>query len=262
LLHSTGRGLLDIVAITGLAGVVIGVLQLTGLGFTLTLALTEIGQSSVLLMLICTAVVSMILGMGMPTTAVYILLAVLVAPAVTKLGIVPLAAHLFIFYFGMLSMITPPVCLAIYAAASLAKTDPVRAGWEAMRLGILAYIVPFLFVFSPTLLLLGSWTNVTVSVVTAICGTVLLGVGLVGYLFRHIGIIRRFLFIASAVALLIPVVGSGHYVQLTWAVNGAGLVLGLILVASEWVGRSPAAIDSSRMEAREEIEQRVGNVNE
>jgi TRAP transporter 4TM/12TM fusion protein len=262
LLHSTGRGLLDIVAITGLAGVVIGVLQLTGLGFTLTLALTEIGQSSVLLMLICTAVVSMILGMGMPTTAVYILLAVLVAPAVTKLGIVPLAAHLFIFYFGMLSMITPPVCLAIYAAASLAKTDPVRAGWEAMRLGILAYIVPFLFVFSPTLLLLGSWTNVTVSVVTAICGTVLLGVGLVGYLFRHIGIIRRFLFIASAVALLIPVVGSGHYVQLTWAVNGAGLVLGLILVANEWVGRSPAAIDSSRMEAREEIEQRVGNVNE
>ena len=116
--------MLEIVAITGLAGVVIGVLQLTGLGFTLTLTLLNIGQSNALLLLVLTAIVSMVLGMGMPTTAVYVLLAVLVAPGLAKLGIVPIAAHLFIFYFGMLSMVTPPVCLASYAAASIGKTDP------------------------------------------------------------------------------------------------------------------------------------------
>ncbi len=109
--------MLEIVAITGLAGVVIGVLQLTGLGFTLTLTLLNIGQSNALLLLVLTAIVSIILGMGMPTTAVYVLLAVLVAPGLAKLGIVPIAAHLFIFYFGMLSMVTPPVCMASYAAA-------------------------------------------------------------------------------------------------------------------------------------------------
>lgn len=234
LLHNTGRGLLDIAAITGLAGIVIGVLQLTGLGFTLTLTLTTIGQTSAVLMLLCTAVVSMILGMGMPTTAVYILLAVLVGPAITKLAIVPIAAHLFIFYFGMLSMITPPVCLAIYAAASLAKTDPIKAGWAAVRLGILAYIVPFLFVFSPTLLLIGPWPEVAVSVITAVIGTFLLGVGLVGYLFRLLGAMRRLLFFISACGLLVPIVSHGDFVQLTWVSNLVGLGLGVLLVVLEW----------------------------
>ncbi len=141
--------MLEIAAITGLAGVVIGVLQLTGLGFTLTLTLLNVGQNSAILLLVLTAIVSIVLGMGMPTTAVYVLLAVLVAPGLSKLGILPIAAHLFIFYFGMLSMVTPPVCLASYAAASIGKTDPVRTGWEAMRLCAIAYVVPFLFVFSP-----------------------------------------------------------------------------------------------------------------
>lgn len=241
LLHSAGRGLLDIAAITGLAGVVIGVLQLTGLGFTLTLTLTTIGQTSALLMLLCTAIVSMILGMGMPTTAVYILLAVLVAPALTKLAIVPIAAHLFIFYFGMLSMITPPVCLAIYAAASLGKTDPIQAGWEAVRLGVLAYVVPFLFAFSPTLLLLGPWENVVLSVLTAILGTVLLGVGLVGYLFHVIGPIRRVLFIIAAAGLLVPIVSHGELAQLTWISNVVGLVLGVGLMVWAWLTRPHAA---------------------
>ena len=157
ILVNTGRGMLEIAAITALAGVVIGVLQLTGLGFTLTLTLLNVGQNSAILLLVLTAIVSIILGMGMPTTAVYVLLAVLVAPGLSKLGILPIAAHLFIFYFGMLSMVTPPVCLASYAAASIGRTDPVRTGWEAMRLCSIAYVVPFLFVFSPALLLIGSW---------------------------------------------------------------------------------------------------------
>jgi TRAP transporter 4TM/12TM fusion protein len=236
-LLNTGRGLLEIAAITGLAGVVIGVLQLTGLGFTLTLTLLNLGESSAILLLILTAMVSIILGMGMPTTAVYVLLAVLVAPGLAKLGIMPIAAHLFIFYFGMLSMITPPVCIASYAAATIGKTDPIRTGWEAMRLCSIAYVIPFLFVFSPSLLLYGHWYIVALSVATAVIGSILLGVGLVGYLFRRIGIVKRALFIIAAVGLLIPVVQTGQYVELTWMINGVGLVLAIVMVTLEWLAR-------------------------
>ncbi len=240
ILTNAGRGMLEIVAITGLAGVVIGVLQLTGLGFTLTLTLLNIGQSSALLLLVLTAIVSIILGMGMPTTAVYVLLAVLVAPGLAKLGIVPIAAHLFIFYFGMLSMVTPPVCMASYAAASIGKTDPIQTGWEAMKLCSIAYIVPFLFVFSPSLLLIGHWYEVVLSVVTAIIGSILLGVGIVGYLFRPVGGLKRLLFGIAAVGLLIPVVHSGKFATLTWASNVIGLVLAVLLVVMEWLARSHA----------------------
>ena len=230
--------MLEIVAITGLAGVVIGILQLTGLGFTLTLTLLNIGQSNALLLLVLTAIVSIILGMGMPTTAVYVLLAVLVAPGLAKLGIVPIAAHLFIFYFGMLSMVTPPVCMASYAAASIGKTDPVKTGWEAMRLCSIAYVVPFLFVFSPSLLLIGHWHEVVLSVITAIVGSILLGVGIVGYLFRPVGWLKRLLFTVAAVGLLIPVTYTGKLAALTWATNAIGLALAILLVTVEWLARS------------------------
>jgi TRAP-type uncharacterized transport system fused permease subunit len=238
ILISMGRSMLEIAAITGLAGVVIGILQLTGLGFTLTLTLLNLGQSSAPLLLILTAIVSLILGMGMPTTAVYVLLAVLVAPGLAKLGILPIAAHLFIFYFGMLSMITPPVCIASYAAASIGKTDPIKTGWEGMRLCAIAYVVPFLFVFSPSLLLIGHWYVVLLSVATAVVGAVLLGVGLVGYLFRPVGVLKRILFILAATGLLIPL-HSGEFAALTWASNGIALALAVLLVLIEWLSRSP-----------------------
>lgn len=237
MLLSTGRGLLEIAAITGLAGVVIGVLQLTGLGFTLTYTLLNLGQSNALLLLILTAIVSIILGMGMPTTAVYVLLAVLVAPGLAKLGILPIAAHMFIFYFGMLSMVTPPVCIASYAAATIGKTDPIRTGWEAMRLCSIAYIIPFLFVFSPSLLLYGHWYIVMLSVATAVIGSILLGIGMTGYLFRPVAASKRALFLIAAVALLIPVVSKGGYVELTWAINAGGFALALALIAVEWLAK-------------------------
>lgn len=237
ILRNMGRSMLEIAAITGLAGVVIGVLQLSGLGFTLTYTLLNLGESSAILLLVLTAIVSIVLGMGMPTTAVYVLLAVLVAPGLTKLGLLPIAAHLFIFYFGMLSMVTPPVCIASYAAAAIGRTDPVQTGWEAMRLCAIAYVVPFLFVFSPSLLLIGHWYIVLLSVGTAIFGSILLGVGLVGYLFRTIGLGRRALFLVAAFALLTPVVRTGEFVALTWTLNGLGLILSLVLVAVEWMAR-------------------------
>ena len=157
----------------------------------------------------------------------------------------PIAAHLFIFYFGMLSMITPPVCMASYAAASIGKTDPIRTGWEAMKLCSIAYVVPFLFVFSPSLLLIGHWYEVALSIITAIIGSILLGVGLVGYLFRPVGAVKRILFALAATGLLIPIVHSGTYATLTWATNAIGLVLAIVLVSAEWLARSPHAAAST-----------------
>ena len=241
MLADTGRGLLDIAVITGLAGVVIGILSLTSLDFSLTFTLLNVAQSSIILLLVLTAIVNMVLGLSLPTTAVYILLAVLVGPALTQAGIVPIAAHLFIFYFGMLSTITPPVCLAAFTAASLAKADPMKTGWESMRLAILAYIVPFIFALSPTLLLIGHWTEVTLSIITAVIGATLLGVGLVGYLFRPVGVVRRILFLVAAIGLLVPVVNTGQYAALTWASNGIGLALAILLVLVEWLARSSRA---------------------
>jgi TRAP transporter 4TM/12TM fusion protein len=241
LLADTGRGLLDIAVITALAGVVIGVLSVTSLDFSLTFTLLNVAHSSTVLLLVLTAILNMVLGLSLPTTAVYILLAVLVGPALTQAGIVPIAAHLFIFYFGMLSTITPPVCITAYTAASLAKADPMRTGWESMRLGVLAYVVPFIFALSPTLLLIGQWHEVALSIITAMLGAALLGVGLVGYLFRPVGIARRALFLVAAIGLLVPVVQSGKYAALTWASNGIALLLAAVLFGSEWLARSSRA---------------------
>ena len=147
---------------------------------------------NVVLLLVLTALVSILLGMSLPTTVVYVTLAVLVGPALAQLGIVPLAAHLFLFYFGMLSLITPPDCLATYAAAAIAKSDFWKTGWTGMRLGIVAYIVPFVFVFHPALILRRhARSRSSLTVVTASIGVVLLGIGCAGYLFRPLGWGRR-----------------------------------------------------------------------
>jgi TRAP-type uncharacterized transport system fused permease subunit len=119
-----------------------------------------------------------------------------------------------------------------------------------MRLCSIAYIVPFLFVFSPSLLLIGHWYEVTLSVITAIGGSILLGVGMVGYLFRPVGIVKRLLFIIAAVGLLIPVIHSGEYAVLTWATNAIGFVLAVVLCAIEWLGRSAASGITARARAQ------------
>ncbi|MBM3607967.1 MAG: TRAP transporter fused permease subunit, partial [Alphaproteobacteria bacterium] len=148
-LTSAGHGVLDIIMICCAAGVVIGVLAITGLGFGLTLMLVSIAGKNLFILMVLTAIVSIILGMGMPTIAVYVLLAALVAPAMMELGVQPMAAHLFVLYFGMMSFITPPVAVAAFAAATIAKADPFRTGFTSMRFGWIAYIIPFLFCFSP-----------------------------------------------------------------------------------------------------------------
>jgi TRAP transporter 4TM/12TM fusion protein len=239
-IEETGRTMLDLVAITALAGLVIGALQLSGMSFKLSLMLVTVAGGNVLLLLAFTAIVCIILGMGMPTTIIYVMLAVLVGPALTQLGIVPLAAHLFIFYFGMMSMITPPVCMATYTAAAIARSDFWKTGWTGMRLGIAAYIVPFVFALHPALILKGTAQEVAMAVVTAAIGVVFVGIGAAGYLFRPLSWEKRGL-ISLAGLLLIPSPSGVYWI----AANAAGLALGLLLVFLEWnvtsIGRVPVA---------------------
>jgi TRAP transporter 4TM/12TM fusion protein len=232
-IEATGKILLDIVVVTALAGLVIGAFQLSGLTFKLALALVSIAGGSTLLLLILTAVVSIILGMSLPTTVVYIMLAVLVGPALVQVGIPPLAAHLFFFYFGMLSLITPPDCIATYAAASIARADFWKSGWTGMRLGIVAYIVPFVFVFHPALLFRGTPLEIGGAIVSATIGVIFLSVGVVGYLYKRLGWFKRALMIAAGL-LLIPSSSTSFW----FGANALGIFLGVALVILEWSSTS------------------------
>jgi len=232
-IEETGRTLLDIVVIVALAGLVIGALQLSGFTFKISLLLVTVSGGNVLLLLALTAIVCIILGMSLPTAVVYITLAVLVGPALTQLGVDPLAAHLFLFYFGMLSLITPPVCLATYTAAAIAHSDFWKTGWTGMRLGIAAYVVPFVFVLHPALILHGTVGEIVFAVATASIGTFLLAIGCAGYLFRAMGWWKRGLFWLAGLLLLLPS-WSGAWLL----ADGLGLALGLFLVLSERNGVS------------------------
>jgi TRAP transporter 4TM/12TM fusion protein len=203
-LVDTGRTSLDLLMIAAAAGFIIGILNVTGLSFALTIALVQIGGGNAVAMLLLAAAIAIILGMGMPTVGVYVLLAALVAPSLTEVGIPPLAAHLFVLYFGMMSMTTPPVAVAAYAAASIIHADFMRTGLAGVRFGWSAYIVPFLFVWSPTLLMQGSAFDVALAFITAVIGIYLVSVGVVGYIVRPIGPLARVAFAVAGLAMMIP----------------------------------------------------------
>jgi TRAP transporter 4TM/12TM fusion protein len=238
-LVETGRTLLDIVIVTALAGLVIGALQLSGLSARLPLMLLTLAGGQILLLLLLTAIVCIVLGMSLPTTVVYVTLAVVVGPALTQLGIVPIAAHLFLFYFGMLSLITPPDCVATYAAAAIARADFWRAGWTGMRLGIVAYVVPFVFALHPALLLRGTAGEILVALAASTAGVVLLGVGCAGYLFRPLGWVKRG--VALGIGLLFLFLQPGGASLLGY---GAALAAGGLLLAWEWNGTARVAARS------------------
>ncbi|HEY7609666.1 MAG TPA: TRAP transporter fused permease subunit [Alphaproteobacteria bacterium] len=201
----TGNSTVDIVMISAAAGFIIGILQITGLGFALTVFLVKLGGSSVIALLVISAVLCIILGMGMPTLAVYVILAALVAPSLVDFGITPLAAHMFILYLGMMSFVTPPVAIGAYFAASMAGAEPLRTGFTATRFGWTAYIVPFLFVFSPSLLLQSkSVIDTAIAIATAIAGIWLVSAGMIGFVLRPLSLIVRAVLLVTGLALLVP----------------------------------------------------------
>jgi TRAP transporter 4TM/12TM fusion protein len=234
---STGSAVVDLILICAVAGMFIGILNITGLAFGLTLQLLAITGQSLPGMLAVTAVMAIILGLGLPTVGVYIIMATLIAPALVKVGVAPMAAHMFLLYFGIMSMVTPPVALSAFAAANIAGSDVDKTGWTATRIGWAAYIVPFLFAVSPSLLMKGDPLTVAWAVLSAALGIWLGTVGVVGFMRQAIAPLYRALFIAAGVLTLIPAdMFRGAYFT-----DVVGLALGAVLVAREFRPRRAPA---------------------
>ncbi|MDI7247540.1 MAG: TRAP transporter permease [Bacillota bacterium] len=215
-MNSTAKSVAPVATACACAGIIIGVTTLTGLGLKLSTLVVEWSHGLTFVGLVLTMLVSLVLGMGLPTSAAYLVLAVLGGPALEKMGVPILAAHLFIFYFGCISTITPPVALAAYAAAGIAGSDPMRTGWTASRLGIASFIVPYMFVYGPPLLLQGKLAEIMLSVPTALIGGFFLATGAAGWWGRPLSPAVRLLLGGAALLLIKPGLGT----------DIAGLVIG------------------------------------
>ena len=229
-IRETGHGTLDLVLICGAAGIVIGVLSISGLGYQLTLILVQVGQGNLLLLLFLSAIVCIVLGMGLPTVGVYVLLAALVAPSLVEVGVQPIAAHMYVMYFGMMSMITPPIAIAAFAAASIAGADAMRTGFAACRFGWTAFIVPVLFVFSPSLLMIGDPGPIAWAIVTALVGVWLISIAVVGHFQLPLTTAKRLLLAAFGMLALIPADMFGGVL-----LDSAGVAGGTALIGYEFV---------------------------
>jgi TRAP transporter 4TM/12TM fusion protein len=189
------------------AGIVIGVVNLTGIGIDFTQFVVSLSKQYLLLALIATMIAAIILGMGMPTTPAYIILTALLIPAVIKLGVIEEAAHMFALYFAVLSAITPPVALAVFAAAGIAKADLWKSGWAAVKVGAAGFIVPFMFVYEPALLMIhDSWLWIMYRFILATLGVALLAGGLHGYFLSRASMWQRALLVGGGLMLVAPYV--------------------------------------------------------
>lgn len=231
ILEATGLAVLEVAVVCAMAGLVIGVLTLTGSAFVFTMMVEQFSNDNLLLILVLTGVVALILGMGMPTTAVYVIVGLTLAPALVKLGVSPIAAHMFVFYYAMLSMITPPICIAAFAGAAISGANPMRTGFECMRLGVMAYLIPFVFVLDPLLLMQGPLGMVIIAMATAVAGTAAIGIALVGYFQRPVAWFYRIPLGLGGVGLLVP---PGGDISRSWMINVAGGALCAAILLQEW----------------------------
>lgn len=236
-LIAAGKSAVEIILICAIAGMIIGLVARSGLSFGLGFFLVQLGESSLLLLLAVTAAVCIVMGMGLPTVGVYLLLASLAAPPLVELGLQPMAAHLFVLYFGMLSMLTPPVAIAAFVAANMAKAPPMATGWEAVRIAWPAYLIPFLFAFSPALLLEGTFLDVAATLVTAGVGVYFVTAGFVGFLIKPLSAAMRLISITGGFCVLLP---WGVAPGAVW-INALGLAAILALAVSQMRLRPNAA---------------------
>jgi TRAP transporter 4TM/12TM fusion protein len=233
------RGTLAVALACACAGIVIGAISLTGVGIVFTQLVIAVADQTLLLALVLTMLAGILLGMGMPTTPAYIIMTALLVPALIKLGVVAPAAHMFAFYFAIMSAITPPVALAVYAAAGLAKSDLWETGWASVKIGAAGFIVPFMFVYEPALLMIGDWPTIISASISAICGALLLAAGLHGFLLAHATRVERVMMLVAAFTLIKP--------GLITDIVGLGLAAGV--VAMQWRRRErppapvPLAVD-------------------
>jgi TRAP transporter 4TM/12TM fusion protein len=239
MIASVGRTLAEIVAILLGIGMIVGAFQATGLTGPLATELVHLAGNSIPALLVMGAITSFIFGMGMTVTACYIFLAIVLAPALVQAGLNQLAVHLFILYWGMVSFITPPVALGAYAAATLANASPMQTGWEATRLGVVIYVVPFFFVLNPALIGQGSPEQVAVAVVSAVLGIWFVASAMQGYL-AFVGpmgsgptsMLIRVMLAAAGFIVAAPL--PGPFGLNTVELSLVGIVLALPSVAATW----------------------------
>ena len=196
---------IGVVVACAMAGIISGVVAMTGLGSTLVTLIVPLAEKSILLALFLTMICCIVLGMGVPTTANYVIMSTITAPILTKMGIDVLAAHMFVFYFGIVADITPPVALAAYAGSAIAKSNPIKTGVTASKLAIGAFIIPYVFALNPAMLLIGAeWYDVILTVITSIIGMFGVSMGLQGYAFGKIPVLFRIISAIGGLLLIIP----------------------------------------------------------
>jgi TRAP transporter 4TM/12TM fusion protein len=208
ILENAGAAMLDITLVAGAAGLILGVVSITGLGFSFSSALIQLSGGHFPILLLLAATGAIILGMGMTVAASYIVIVILLAPALTHFGMIPIAAHMFIFYYAVLSFLTPPVCMAVYTAASIADAEPIKTAIQAMRLGIVAYLVPLGFAYSPALLLEGTFYEIFFATITSVAAIALLSASFEGYGLRMMRWPGRILLAIAGIGLLLPFIAS------------------------------------------------------
>jgi TRAP-type uncharacterized transport system fused permease subunit len=229
----TGRVSLDIILIGAAAGLVVGTLSISGLAFGMTLQLVALSGNNLFLLLLLTALLAFLLGIGLPTVSVYILTATLLAPALVQLGVTPIAAHMFVMYNGMLSMITPPVAFAAYAAANIARTDGWTTGWIACLVGWSTFILPFLFVLTPSLLMDGSALAIVLNLLRVLFGVFLGTAAVVGFALDRLSASGRVLYGAMSLAVILPPEAFSGAVS----ISVAGVVVAIAVLARDLVQR-------------------------
>jgi TRAP transporter 4TM/12TM fusion protein len=199
------RGALGVLVACAAAGMIIGVVTKTGVGLKLASALVTVAAGNFMLLLFCTMLTSLILGMGVPTTANYVITSTIAAPALIQLGVPTLAAHMFVFYFGIIADITPPVALAAYAGSAISGGDPLKTGVNASKLGIAAFIIPYVFVLSPQLLGIGAtFTSVLMTTTTAIIGMIGISGAMIGQFYTRANVFERLILAAGGLCLIDP----------------------------------------------------------
>lgn len=226
------RNALGVATACACAGIVIGVVTLSGLGIVFTQFVTHLSQDSLLLALVLTMCAGIVLGMGMPTTPAYIIMTALLVPAIIKFGVIPPAAHMFAFYFAVLSAITPPVALAVFAAAGIAKADLWASGWAAVKIGAAGFIVPFMIIYEPALLMIGTWPAIIGAFITASSGILLFAAGLHGYFITRTTHWQRAVLVVAGLLLIDP--------GLITDLIGAGLAA--VVIVSQLADRRAAAV--------------------
>lgn len=233
----TGRVSLDIILIGAAAGIMVGIMSISGLAFSMTLQLLALSGDNVFLLLLLIAVLAFVLGIGLPTVSVYILTATLLAPALVKLGVTPMAAHMFVMYNGMLSMITPPVAFAAYAAANIARTDGWTTGWIACLVGWSTFILPFLFVLTPSLLMDGPAHLIVWNFVRILFGLFIGTAGIVGFALTLLSTPMRWVYGLVSLPIVLPpeAVTGGYFV------NFIGIAAGIALLMFDHMRRKKAA---------------------